>query len=270
MNRLTFLRSPLLLHNLKNKTNSNLKNFFSIQNKSLIKSNRLIQFELLPFRSNSTNSQIPAQTVINQTGSLSIFKRFKEAYKQHGKILLWCHFISCWGWVIGFFFLAKGGFDISSLFNLLEKIHIMSRETIDSINNKINTFNLEEFLRKSFFHHILPDSWIKKLGESITGQTLKYVITAIMLYKIVTPLRYVFTLAVTNVVIKLFKRQGKIPMQPPPGSSIKELYTEQKQVIRRSLKAQKEKFKYKRNLLRAKQLKAKNTLFSQSNKTKTL
>lgn len=145
----------------------------------------------------------------------------------------------------------------------------MTRETSDSINNKINTFNLEQFLKESFFHHILSDSIIKSLGQSITGQTLKYVITAVMLYKIVTPLRYVFTIAATNVIIKLFKRQGKIPMQPPPGSSIKELYKEQQQVIRRSLKKQREKYN-KRNFFRAKYLKSSNSMFNDSNKQKKL
>lgn len=38
----------------------------------------------------------------------SIFKRFKEAYKQHGKILICTHAVTSIGWYSGFFMLSKG------------------------------------------------------------------------------------------------------------------------------------------------------------------
>ena len=94
----------------------------------------------------------------------------------------------------------------------------------------------------------MPDSFIKFLGSSITGENLKNIITAVMLYKIFTPLRYVLTLVVTNFVIQILKKRGKMPLKPPPGSSIKDLYVEQKSVIRRSLKKQQEKIKSKRSI----------------------
>ena len=50
-----------------------------------------------------TNSEAVAGQV-----KLSIFKRFKEAYKQHGKILIWTHVVTCCGWIVGLFFLSKG------------------------------------------------------------------------------------------------------------------------------------------------------------------
>ena len=49
-----------------------------------------------------SKSQSPAAPPSN-----SIFKRFKEAYKQHGKILIWCHVVTCCGWITGLFVLAK-------------------------------------------------------------------------------------------------------------------------------------------------------------------
>lgn len=127
MNRVVFPKSPFLInwcknYNLKNTIesfkNNNSTIFFLNNSRSLTnnKSTNLFvsqqqknltqktNFNLYSSRFNSTNA---SNTVVNQTGSISIFKRFKEAYKQHGKILIWCHFISCWGWVIGFFFLAK-------------------------------------------------------------------------------------------------------------------------------------------------------------------
>lgn len=119
----------------------------------------------------------------------------------------------------------------------------MSKETTASIVTKIDTFKLEEFLQHSYFNYILTENAIKWLGESITGNTLKYTITSVMLYKLFTPLRYLVTIGGTNLIIKLFKRRGVIPPQPPAGSSIRELYSEQKHVIRRSLKTQREKYR---------------------------
>lgn len=132
---------------------------------------------------------------------------------------------------------------MTSLLRLLEKVHIFSRETSDSIVEKINTFRLDKFLRDNYFTYVLSDSSIEWIGEKITGVTLKHIITAIMLYKIFTPLRYVATLATTKLLITIFKNRGVIPKQPPPGSSIKDLYAEQKQVIRRGIKKQREKYK---------------------------
>lgn len=166
-----------------------------------------------------------------------------------------------------FKYFIKRGLDVTSVLNGLETIRILSRETIDSINNKINTFNLEKYLKESFFRYILPENWIKSIGQSITGETLKFMITAVVLYKIITPLRYVFTVALTNLVIKLFKKQGRIPLQPPPGSSIKELYTEQKQVIRRRIKVQREKYA-KKIVLKNRIIKASQTIFNRANRRK--
>lgn len=181
-------------------------------------------------------------TTTTTTTSMGIFKRFKEAYKQHGKILIACHVLTSIGWYVGFFFLSKSGFDITSLFVLFNKLHIMSKETSDSITLKINNFNLESFLRKYYFSYVLPESAIQWLGKSVTGETLKHIVTSIMLYKIFTPLRYLVTLGSTKLAIELFKKRGVIPHRPPPGSSIQDLYTEQKQIIRRSIKKNKESY----------------------------
>lgn len=123
----------------------------------------------------------------------------------------------------------------------------MSNETTQSIVSKIENFRLEDFLRHSYFDYVLTEGAIQWLGTNITGLTLKYMITAVVLYKLFTPLRYLVTIAGTNLIIRLFKRRGVIPRQPPAGSSIRELYTEQKQVLRRSLKIQRE--KYRKRLL---------------------
>ena len=101
---------------------------------------------------------------------------------------------------------------------------------------------MEKFLKNSFFDYIMPDELIKKLGGLITGVTLKNMITAIVLYKMFTPFRYLLTLGATKLVINLFKKRGIMPQQPPPGSTIKELYQEQSQSIKRRIKKQREKY----------------------------
>ncbi len=131
---------------------------------------------------------------------------------------------------------------MTSLLSLFEKLHIFSKETSDSIMAKIKTFKLEKFLRDYYFNYVMSDANIDWLGQKITGETLKHAITAVMLYKIFTPLRYLATLATTKVLIGLFKRRGVIPKQPPPGSSISDLYSEQKLVLRRGIKQQREKY----------------------------
>lgn len=123
----------------------------------------------------------------------------------------------------------------------------MTHETSNSLTAKIENFQLDYFLRHSYATYILTENAIVWLGTNITGFTLKCMITAMLLYKILAPLRYVVTIGGTNLVIKLFKRRGVIPQQPPAGSSIRELYTEQKSVLRRSLKMQRE--KYRKRLL---------------------
>ena len=138
--------------------------------------------------------------------------------------------------------LYSSGLELSKFLGLFEKAHIISNETSQSIVNKIKTFDLKKFLLNYHFDYVLPERAINWLGESITGHTLNSALTAIMLYKIVTPFRYMLTLGVARVVINVFKRRGLMPVRPPPGSTIQDLYQEQKQVLRRGLKRQREQY----------------------------
>ena len=38
---------------------------------------------------------------------IGIFKRFKEAYRKHGKVLIACHVTTCIGWFCGFYLLSR-------------------------------------------------------------------------------------------------------------------------------------------------------------------
>jgi hypothetical protein len=121
----------------------------------------------------------------------------------------------------------------------------MSHETAVSIEAKIDNFNLEAFLRSFYFDKVFNDDQLKWFGGALTGVMLKHILTAVMIYKISTPIRYLFTLTFTKLLIDVLKRRGVIPIRPPPGSSIKELYEEQKLVIRRSIKSKRENYKFK-------------------------
>ena len=52
---------------------------------------------------NSNNILPPIET----TAQLSIFMRFKEAYKKHGKVIVFIHLGLCVVWVYGFYILSK-------------------------------------------------------------------------------------------------------------------------------------------------------------------
>jgi hypothetical protein len=92
----------------------------SILFQSIVRSNSSIKlidkrFRNLNSRENFYSSEVNKTPTIaaHETSlpkteqSLSIFKRFKEAYKQHGKVLIYCHITTCFGWIIGFFLLSK-------------------------------------------------------------------------------------------------------------------------------------------------------------------
>jgi hypothetical protein len=95
-------------------------NFFRIRRTNGMQTKPSLQEQLL---TNNQKSQLSNQNRSNlsnagkheastpaeqQQVKLSIFKRFKEAYKQHGKILIWTHVFACCGWIVGLFFLSKG------------------------------------------------------------------------------------------------------------------------------------------------------------------
>ena len=146
-----------------------------------------------------------------------------------------------------YFLLFISGVQITELLKLFEKLHIVSEETRNSILSKIENFNLEKFLRTLHFDFILPENMMKAAGELVTGETLKQCVTAVLLYKIFTPVRYLFTLTMTKVVINIFKGKGLIPKQPPPGHSIKEMYTEKKFIYQKRYANQKERLRLGRS-----------------------
>ena len=82
-----------------------------MKSKSLTKKNPklniLKQYEINNGNWTIKHSKRFAETEANNQPSPGIFKRFKEAYKQHGKILIAVHFTSGAGWIFGFFLLSQ-------------------------------------------------------------------------------------------------------------------------------------------------------------------
>ncbi len=67
------------------------------------------RFKNLSTRENfySSETSSAASRSVQEASQKSIFKRFKDAYKQHGKVLIYVHIATCFGWIIGFFALSK-------------------------------------------------------------------------------------------------------------------------------------------------------------------
>lgn len=77
----------------------------SANNFQLINDNKILLKRVYNTEVNSNETKTSA-TATSQGQSLSIFKRFKDAYKQHGKILIYTHIVLCCGWIVGFYFLS--------------------------------------------------------------------------------------------------------------------------------------------------------------------
>lgn len=110
----------------------------------------------------------------------------------------------------------------------------MTHDTANGIIVKIETFDLEKFLRNYHFNSVFSDSTLEYIGKSITGITLKHMIVAIMLYKIFTPLRYLTTLAFAKISIDSLIRRGLIKAAPKESSLSEIALTTRKNIQRRA------------------------------------
>lgn len=127
------LTKPCIRHSIPKYTFYHIKQLntrsvqFRVQfSKKITKSNKINEIKCFNSTSPHVN-ETPINTITEATAkqqSLNIFKRFKEAYKQHGKILIWCHVATCCGWFAGFFLLSKGYYKIFyNIFYIIIKIN---------------------------------------------------------------------------------------------------------------------------------------------------
>ncbi|XP_064640447.1 protein FAM210A-like [Lineus longissimus] len=131
----------------------------------------------------------------------SIFRRFKDAYKEHGKTLIAVHCVTSAVWFGSFYYAARSGIDVHAL-----------------------------------LHGIgFPEKVITPLENSQLGN----VAVMYIMYKIATPARYTVTLAGTRYAIKYLKKTGRIK-EVPEGDSLRDLFSDSKDVFSQKVEERKE------------------------------
>ena len=176
----------------------------------------------------------------------SILARFRHAYSKYGKILLVVHFFSSFAWFSGLILLHFNGFDIGMraseiqrevnvfffigmhLIDGLERLHIISHERRLSFIHRMNEFSIAGILARIPF---ISQERLNQLNNYWTGERVRLLATALVLYKFLTPVRYAFTLGVTTFISRTFLKRGLIK-RAPQGDSLQELYRDQKQLIK--------------------------------------
>ncbi|CAF1231283.1 unnamed protein product [Adineta steineri] len=159
----------------------------------------------------------------------SIFARFRHAYSKYGKILLAVHFVSSWAWCAGLIALHFNGFDLGMyIIDGLTHINVISSERRLSFIRHMNEYSVSGIISRIPF---ISQERLNSLNAYWTGERVRLLATALLLYKFLTPVRYAFTLGVTTYISRTFLKRGLLK-RAPQGDSLKELYRDQKQLIR--------------------------------------
>lgn len=170
----------------------------------------------------------------------SILARFRHAYAKYGKILIIVHFFSSFAWCAGLILVHFNGFDIGMhLIDGLERLHIITPERRLSFIRRMNEFSIAGILARI---PLISEEHRNSLSNYWTGERLRLLATALLLYKFLTPLRYAFTLGVTTYISRMFLKRGFIK-RAPQGDSLQELYHDQKQLITSHVRRTKDRMK---------------------------
>lgn len=141
---------------------------------------------------------------------LSIYQRFKRTYKEHGKILVAVHVTTSIVWYGAFYMAAKSGIDIVP--------YLESAGFSDRIINPFRAGGLGDYA------------------------------LAYLMYKLATPARYTVTIGGTNMVIRLLRRQGKMPPKSEEDS-LRQLMRQGRTQLRSNLRrGRKKRTKFAREL----------------------
>nr|VZI24656.1 unnamed protein product [Spirometra erinaceieuropaei] len=105
----------------------------------------------------------------------TLIQRFKQAYKVYGKVLIVVHGVTSAAWLGAFYCIALTGFNAGTLLESLQA----------------------------------PD-WMLKPFQMAGGAVGTWA-SAYLLYKTVTPLRYLFTLWLTRIIVHYLRATGRIP-----------------------------------------------------------
>lgn len=140
-------------------------------------------------RLTATSSEADTQSTESQPTGLirSIFRRFKDTYKEYGKALVAVHCVTSSIWFGSFYYTAAIGMDIGHLLQMVGAS--------------------ENFI------------------EQITSTGLGNAAAAYLMYKLATPARYMVTILGTQLTVKYLRKLGY--MAPvPAGDSLRELFHE--------------------------------------------
>ncbi len=121
----------------------------------------------------------------------------------------------------------------------LQRIHIISPERRLSFIRHMNEFSISGILSRIPF---ISQERLNQLNNYWTGERLRLLATALLLYKFLTPVRYAFTLGVTTYISRTFLKRGLIK-RAPKGDSLQELYRDQKQLIKSHVRRAREEMK---------------------------
>ncbi|XP_062575586.1 protein FAM210A-like [Saccostrea cucullata] len=143
-----------------------------------------------PFKTLSQSTENATKATAVETEKLSVFKRFKQTYKEHGKVLVGVHLVTSLVWYGSFYLILSSGFDLPGF---LEKVDWNARvvKPLNFIGIEVSLERIEKFVQ------------VMKTSGSYAG--------AYLMYKIATPARYTVTLGGTNMAIKYLRKSGKIP-----------------------------------------------------------
>lgn len=124
---------------------------------------------------------------------LSVFQRFKQTYKEHGKVLIVVEVVTSIFWYGLFYFIVTCGVDVIAL---LEKMELS-----------------------------------EKIIQPFRSSSLGDFVIAFLLYKLISPIRYAVTLGGTGYIIRWMRRRGKLP-PVTPSTQLRTLYKDSREEIR--------------------------------------
>ena len=119
----------------------------------------------------------------------------------------------------------------------LVRLHIISPERRLSFIRHMNEFSIAGIISRIPF---ISNERREQLSTYWTGERVRLLATALLLYKFLTPIRYAFTLGATAYISRTFLKRGFIK-RAPQGDSLQELYRDQKQLIKNHVRRAREK-----------------------------
>ncbi|CAF0870787.1 unnamed protein product [Didymodactylos carnosus] len=189
----------------------------------------------------SPSTPLPLTTPLVKSQS-SIFQRFRQAYVQYGKVLIAIHFVTSWMWISGLIFIHFNGLDLGMwMMNGLVYLHVISDERRTKFIQKMDDFQIMSIIKKL---PLLTEKQVEYFNNYFTGERVRLLATAILLYKFIMPLRYAASLGLTAFLSKTLLKRG-ILKKPPQGDTLKELYHDQKELIGRNVRRARENIKSK-------------------------